>query len=83
MANSHDVSGGRSPTGVPDITSGVDRAARVRRGAMRSKKAKKLRRLAESMTVGKPRWRYVTLSDGSQMVDPGSTRGTYRLLKKV
>lgn len=54
---------------------------------MNSKNAKRLRRVAEQLTVGKPRVAYKVQRRGAHSVqiwvDQNSTRGYYLALKKV
>jgi len=49
---------------------------------MNSKLCKRLRRTAETRTVGKPVRRWLRMRNGMIINDPNSTRGVYRALKR-
>lgn len=49
---------------------------------MNGKKARKLRQKARKLTVGKPGAAYLMDMNGSAILDPASTKGVYRKLKK-
>jgi len=49
---------------------------------MRGSKAKRLRRIAEEITVGRPALKYISHPvKGNTMVAPGTTRGVYLAAK--
>jgi len=49
---------------------------------MNEKKARGLRQKARALTVGFPNEMYITNENGSAVLDPNSTKGVYRKLKK-